>query len=151
MLKTKKRETEKTMFQASWLEKPPSAKTRRLLEHTNESENNERDRTRIPTSESASVTAVDSRVPCSATITDVSTRGMRLVTTQPFPVGITVIVEWSRGFVPCTVRYFRPALEGWVVGVEAEFLPGVVRLMTELKKSAEDRNRSLLLAAKISA
>jgi hypothetical protein len=138
------------MSHALWLEKRPSPKTHRLLEHAYESERNRRDRTRIQACESASINAVHSRVTCNATITDVSTRGMRLVAKQHFAIGSTVIVEWARGFVPCTVRYVRPTLEGWVMGVEAECLPGVVRLMSELKQSAEHRNRSLLLAARIS-
>jgi hypothetical protein len=115
------------------------------------SERNRRDRIRIQACESATISRVHSKVAWHATITDVSTRGMRLLATQLFPIGTMVIVEWSRGFVPCMVRHFRPTLEGWVIGVEAESLPGVVRLMSELKESAEQRNRSLTLPERVCA
>ena len=123
----------------------------RLLEHDNEGYFERRDGTRIQAEESASMSGVHTRVKCDAIITDVSRRGMRLLATEQFAIGSTVIVEWGRGFVPCTVRYCRPAERGWVIGVEAETLPGVVRLVSELMQSAQLRNRSLLLPARICA
>jgi hypothetical protein len=129
----------------SWLEKPSPLIAERLLEHDSEIQLERRDRTRIQAREAASISGVHSRVSCDAIITDVSTRGIRLIASEPFPAGASVIVEWARGFVPCTVRHFRPTDEGWVIGVEAEWLPGVLSLMEELKRTAQQRNRSILL------
>ncbi len=123
----------------------------RLLEYDNEAPDERRDGTRIQAEESASMSGVHLKIKCDAVITDVSRRGMRLTATAQFPIGSTVIVEWGRGFVPCTVRYCRPAGDRWVVGVEAETLPGVVRLVSDLMQSAQERNRSLLLPARICA
>jgi hypothetical protein len=123
----------------------------RLLQYENEANDERRDGTRIRAQESASVSGVHTRIKCDAIITDVSRRGMRLTATEQFSIGSTVIVEWGRGFVPCTVRYCRPDDRGWVIGVEAETLPGVVRLVSELMQSAQERNRSILLPARICA
>jgi hypothetical protein len=139
------------MSHRSWLESPPSRIAERLLHHSEEAATNRRDRTRIDANEAASISGVHSRTTCDATITDVSTRGMRLIAKQHFAIGTTVIIEWGRGFVPCTVRHFRPTDEGWVIGVEAECLPGVIRLLSELKESAQQRNRSVVFSARICA
>jgi hypothetical protein len=123
----------------------------RLLQYDNEAYDERRDGPRIEARESASMAGVHTRIKCDAMITDVSRRGMRLTANEQFAIGSTVIVEWGRGFVPCTVRYCRPADRGWVIGVEAETLPGVVRLVSELMQSAQERNRSILLPARICA
>jgi hypothetical protein len=128
-----------------------SSLTERLLQYDNEAHYERRDGSRIQAQEAASMSVVHSKIRCDAIITDVSRRGMRLTAEVQFPIGATVIVEWGRGFVPCTVRYCRPADKGWVVGVEAEILPGVTLLVSELMQSAQERNRSLLLPARICA
>ena len=125
--------------------------TKRLLQHENEMHYERRNGDRIQANEAASIAGVHSRITCDATINDVSTHGMNLTSTLHFPVGTTLIVEWSGGFVPCTVRHVRAGDEAWQIGVEVEPLPGVIHVLSELKRSAQERNRSILLPARICA
>jgi hypothetical protein len=128
-----------------------SSMAERLLGFENETENERRHKTRIQARESAAISRIEARSTCAAIITDVSTRGMSLTAKEQFLVGSTVIVEWGRGFVPCTVRHCGASDAGWTIGVEAENLPGIAPLLSELVQSAQQRNRSRLLPATICA
>ena len=123
----------------------------RLLQHDREAAEQRRAHPRIQAAETVSVSAVQSNRSCDAVIVDVSTCGMSLTASSEFAIGSTVIVEWGSGFVPCTVRHCGLKDGAWVMGVEVEPLPGAVKLLSELVRSAQQRNRRLLLQARICA
>jgi hypothetical protein len=124
--------------------KPRSELTERLLSNSNDTADDRRKHARIQSRETAEVRQVRSKQFCEATITDVSLHGLRLVVDHPFENGATLIVEWSSGFLPCTVRHCKQENGIWLVGVEAELFPGVLTLLVALKQCAQQRNRDLL-------
>ena len=116
----------------------------RLLIGANDKLDDRRKHRRIQSLENAQVRQVRSKDICEAVITEVSSSGMRLLVDKPFDRGATVLVEWSAGFLPCTVRHCAQENGMWVIGVEAELYPGVLALLVALMESAQERNRTLL-------
>jgi hypothetical protein len=116
----------------------------RVLNAEGDAHDERREHPRIQALERAEVRDVRAHTGCNATITDVSSSGMQLVVGQSFSIGTTLIVEWCSGFLPCTVRHCKGDNGMWVVGVEAELLPGAQSLLVALKESAHQRNRDLL-------
>ena len=120
----------------------PSPFAQRLL--SDDTPHDRRKDPRVQSNETAEMREVHAANACDATILDVSAHGMKIAAAQPFRPGATVIVEWCAGFLPCTVRHCTEENGVWLVGVEAEALPGVLALLVALKESAQQRNRQLL-------
>jgi hypothetical protein len=116
----------------------------RLLSGADDALDDRRKHPRIRSLETAEVRQVRSQNSCEAVITDVSSQGLRLEVSRPFEAGATVLVEWSAGFLPCTVRHCKSENGMWVIGVQAELYPGVLSLLVALMQSAQRRNRTLL-------